>query len=705
MESEMSLKQKAGNLDVVVEINSPVTGENGEASSVSIEELSRVHMNLFTSTSDPAAKPPSGAAFRRRLSAKSEYSKPKSRIVEEPPYPSSSNPIEENAQPAPAKASERNSPNVASPSVKVTSSSPKASVPVTPRTPLMASVGDDDDDDDEVYKTENVKIDKKKRGKKMKVMILIEWIAFVSIMAVLIASLTVHKLEGWTILGTKLWRWSVLVLVIFCGRLFTEWLTNVLVFLIERNFLLKKKVLYFLFGLKKSVRVVIWLGLILLAWGLLINRGIKRSRKTTKVLNYITRGIASSLIGAVMWMLKTLLIKLLASSFHVRTFFDRIQESIFHQYILQALSGPPSMENAIDNSTLSCQLSLENVKTGKQEKTGEGVINVDKLHKMKRGKVSAWTMGGLIKVIRSSGLPTISEVLDESVEEEDGEQKVITSEVEAKDAANRIFKNVARPGHKYIDEEDLLRFMPKEEVDNAFPLFEVAVEQRRIKKSSFRNWVVKAYNERKCLAASLNDAKTAIEELNKIASGIVLVVIIIVWLLLMEIATTKVLVFISSQMLLVVFMFGNTAKMVFEAIVFVFVVHPFDVGDRCVIDGIQMIVEEMNILTTIFLKPDNEKVYYPNAILATKPISNFNRSPEMMGDAVEFSVDFSTSVESIAALRAKIKAYLESKPKHWHPGHSVQIKEIEDVNKMLMALYVTHTINFQNAWRKGRPKI
>ncbi|KAL2501175.1 Mechanosensitive ion channel protein 10 [Forsythia ovata] len=571
MESEISLKQRAGNLDVVVEINTPVTGENGEARSDSIEELSRVQMNLFTSTSDPAAKPPSGAAFRRRSSAKSEYSKPKSRIVEEPPYPSSSNPIGENAQPVPAKTSERNSPNV----------------------------------------------------------------------------------------------------------------------------------LYFLFGLKKSFRVVIWLGLILLAWGLLINRGVKRSRKTTKVLNYITRGIASSLIGAVMWILKTLLIKILASSFHVRTFFDRIQESIFHQYILQTLSGSPSMENAIDSSTLSSQLSLKNVKTGKQEKTGEGVINVDKLHKMKQGKVSAWTMGGLIKVIRSSGLTTISEVLDESVEEEDGEKKVITSEVEAKDAANRIFKNVAKHGHKYIDEEDLLLFMPKEEVDNAFPLFEGAVEQRRIKKSSFRKWVVKAYNERKCLAVSLNDAKTAIEELNKIASGIVLVVIIIVWLLLMDIATTKVLVFISSQMLLVVFMFGNTAKMVFEAIVFVFVVHPFDVGDRCVIDGIQMIVEEMNILTTIFLKPDNEKVYYPNAILATKPISNFNRSPEMMGDAVEFAVDFSTSVESIAALRAKIKTYLESKPQQWRPGHSVQIKEIEDVNKMLMALYVTHTINFQNAGERG----
>lgn len=96
------------------------------------------------------------------------------------------------------------------------------------------------------------------------------------------------------------------------------------------------------------------------------------------------------------------------------------------------------------------------------------------------------------------------------------------------------------------------------------------------------------YLERKSLAHSLNDTKTAIEELNKLGSGIVLIVALIVGLLLMGFLTTQILVFISSQLLLVAFMFGNTAKTVFEAIIFVFVMHPFDVGDRCVVDGVQV---------------------------------------------------------------------------------------------------------------------
>nr|GEV56199.1 mechanosensitive ion channel protein 10-like [Tanacetum cinerariifolium] len=93
--------------------------------------------------------------------------------------------------------------------------------------------------------------------------------------------------------------------------------------------------------------------------------------------------------------------------------------------------------------------------------------------------------------------------------------------------------------------------------------------------------MVNVYKERKYLALSLNETKTAIEELNNLISGLTL--------------------------LLVVFMFGTSAKTAYEAIIFMFIMHPFDVGDRCVVDGVQLVVEEVNILTTIFLRYDNEK--------------------------------------------------------------------------------------------------
>lgn len=99
---------------------------------------------------------------------------------------------------------------------------------------------------------------------------------------------------------------------------------------------------------------------------------------------------------------------------------------------------------------------------------------------------------------------------------------------------------------------------------------------------------VKVYKDRKTLVHALNDTKTAVRQLDKLVTGILLIVILIIWLLLVGIATTKVIFFLSSQLVVAAFMFGNTCKIIFEAIVFVFVMHPFDVGDRCVIDGVQV---------------------------------------------------------------------------------------------------------------------
>ncbi|PON54855.1 Mechanosensitive ion channel [Parasponia andersonii] len=668
------------------------TGFSPKVSRGSNVELTELQSSTTTTTNKPPKAPVS----------RSPFSKPKSRLVEPQPYPTEAAKLAEQKAPSKSNTSSPliSSPNVSSPNGKSTATTPREtqkSAPITPRTPLIETPGAEEDDDEEVYKTADLKVSQESsKSPKVKVTLLIEWISFICTVGFLVASLTVHRLQNKFIWGLELWKWCVLVMVIVCGRLFTEWLINVLVFLIERNFLLKKKVLYFVYGLKKSVQVFIWLGLILLAWGLLFNHGVKRSRKTTRILNYVTRALASFLIGAAIWLLKNLLVKLLASSFQCTRFFDRIQESIFHQYVLRTLSGPPLIEMAekVGRTPSTGQLSFRNLKRekGEEKQMGKGeVIDVEKLKKTKQERVSAWTMKALISVIRGSGLSTISNTL----EDDEDEDEQITSEWEAKAAAYRIFQNVAKHGSKYIDEEDLLRFLKKEEVDLVLPMIEGAAETGKIRRKFLKNLLVNVYLERKSLAHSLNDTKTAIEELNRLSSVIVVVVIIIVWLILMGFLTTQILVFISSQILLIVFVFGNTAKTVFEAIIFVFVMHPFDVGDRCVVDGVQMVVEEMNILTTVFLRYDNEKIFYPNSVLATKPISNFYRSPEM-SDAVEFAVDFSTSIETIGALKGRVKAYLESKPQHWRPGHSVVVKDIEDVNKMSIGLYVTHTINFQN---------
>lgn len=115
------------------------------------------------------------------------------------------------------------------------------------------------------------------------------------------------------------------------------------------------------------------------------------------------------------------------------------------------------------------------------------------------------------------------------------------------------------------------------------------------------NLQVNAFRERKALALTLNDTKTAVNKLHQMVNVLVGVIIVVICLLILNIATSKFLVFISSQIVVVAFIFGNTCKTIFEAIIFLFVMHPFDVGDRCEIDGVQVSKDVQNFGFKILL--------------------------------------------------------------------------------------------------------
>ncbi|XP_060207775.1 mechanosensitive ion channel protein 10-like [Lycium barbarum] len=536
-----------------------------------------------------------------------------------------------------------------------------------------------DEDSDDEYDQEYGKDDQegifdineecKKKTRKIPIRLLLEWLFLLLPTSCLICALTISPLRNNPLWGLHLWKWCLLILIIFSGRLISSLVIRFLVFLIERNFMLREKLLYFVYGLRKSFQNCVWLGLVLLSLNFMFN---SKLNKKNKMLTKLREALLALLIAATIWPVKIILVKVLASSFFVATYFDRMKESVFHHYVLDALSGPP-------------------VDVKERHKLKE-LRKLSKLKKLSmQSKSSAWSVKRLANYVRFFGLSTISK----SVDEFGNTETKITSEMEARNCSRKIFKNVANHGAKYIEEEDLMRFLNRVEITTIFPLFEGAVETGRITKSAFRNWVVRAYYERKYLAHSLNDTKTAVQQLHKLASGIVSFILIVISLLVMGLLSTQILALLLSQLVLLGFAFQNTCKTIFESIIFVFVVHPFDIGDRCVVDGVQMIVEEMNILTTVFLRYDNEKIYYPNAVLITKPISNFYRSPEMC-DTISFDIDTNTSMDTIIALKKAIQLYIESKPKYWNPTHSVIVKGIGNLHTMGMMLCVQHTINHQN---------
>ncbi|XP_052193892.1 mechanosensitive ion channel protein 6-like [Diospyros lotus] len=591
----------------------------------------------------------------------------------------------------------------------------------------------DEEEDDPLF-DEDIPEDFKKS--KLGALVILEWLSLILIVAALICTLAVPQWRKWQIRGLYWWKWELLILGLICGRLVSDWVIRIMVFFVERNFLLRKRLLYFVYGLRKAVQNCIWLGLVLLAWHLLFDERFEEETNN-QFVRFVNKVLLCFLIVTLLWLVKTLMVKVLASSFHVSTFFDRIQESLFNQYVIETLSGPPlvgiphrredeerwvselqKLQNTggatLPPEILSPQAALPSFKNRGVIRSGNGQelenplsqksreslkkqdsgISIDHLHRLNTKNISAWNMKRLIRIVRHGALSTLEEQIMES---NDGDESTrhIRSELEAKAAARKIFQNVAGRGSKFIYLQDIMRFMREDEALKTITVVVGSAEGERISKAALKNWVVNAFRERRALALTLNDTKTAVNKLHHMVNVIVGIVIAVVCVLILEVATSKFLLFLSSQIVVVAFIFGNTLKTIFEAIIFLFVMHPFDVGDRCEINGVQMTVEEMNILTTVFLRYDNQKIIYPNSTLSTLPISNYYRSPDM-GDSVDFSVHIATPAEKIAIIRQRITSYIESKKDHWYPSPTIILMDIHGLNTVKVSIWLRHRMNHQD---------
>lgn len=347
----------------------------------------------------------------------------------------------------------------------------------------MLSKPMDDDENDSLFEED---IPDEFMRSKLDALTLLQWISLILIAAALISTLMIRVWKRKKIYGLALWKWEVLVLILICGRLVSGWGIRIVVFFIERNFLLRKRVLYFVYGLRKAVQNCIWLGLVLLAWQCLFD---KRVDGDNKYLKFVNRLMFCLLVASLIWLVKTLMVKVLASSFHVSTFFDRIQDSVFNQYVIETLSGPPVIEiqsiqeeqertvaevtklekagavlppelrtTALETNTRSGRVigsgGLKKTTSGASLKHSDAIskkldegITIEHLHKLNPQNVSAWNMKRLMKIVRNGFVSTLDEQILNSTQEDESNTE-IRSEFEAKVAARKIFHNVARPRSK-----------------------------------------------------------------------------------------------------------------------------------------------------------------------------------------------------------------------------------------------------------------
>ena len=164
-------------------------------------------------------------------------------------------------------------------------------------------LGPADEDDDDPLMDSDIPDELKKT--KFDMWTILQLLSLILIIALLVCSLVIPRLTRQTVWSLHLWKWDVLILTLICGRLVSGWFVRVAVFFIERNFLLRKKVLYFVYGVKSAVQNCLWLGLVLIAWNYLFDRKTSYS----PVLPYVSKILFCLLVATILRLVKTLLLK------------------------------------------------------------------------------------------------------------------------------------------------------------------------------------------------------------------------------------------------------------------------------------------------------------------------------------------------------------------------------------------------------------
>ena len=96
----------------------------------------------------------------------------------------------------------------------------------------------------------------------------------------------------------------------------------------------------------------------------------------------------------------------------------------------------------------------------------------------------------------------------------------------------------------------------------------------------------RAYNFRLVLKHAIANNKRLFKRLVMVLDGVLVVGIILLWLTLRHIVKWETVVVIIPQVAAGTFIFGESTKKAFEGAVYIFLVHPFDIGDCCVIGDI-----------------------------------------------------------------------------------------------------------------------
>ncbi|PSR78148.1 hypothetical protein PHLCEN_2v7557 [Hermanssonia centrifuga] len=267
--------------------------------------------------------------------------------------------------------------------------------------------------------------------------------------------------------------------------------------------------------------------------------------------------------------------------------------------------------------------------------------------------------------------------------------------------ARRLFYSFVKPGTDYLIVEDIARYFPTpEDADAAFAIFDQDMNGDATR-DEVEMTCLDFHREQLSIEHSMQDLDSAVGRLDNILMSVYFVVAILIIAVALEAQLVTLITGAGTLVLGLSWLIGSSLAEVLTSIIFLFVKHPYDVGDRVQIDKVLYTVKEIRLLSTVFLDSSSCAVQAPNTVLSTKFIENIRRSPQM-SESFNWDVAYSTTFEQIEQLRELMLAFLTSERRDYMPSFDVFVVDIPEQTKMTLKADIKYKSNFQQGALKAK---
>ncbi|KAI0485824.1 serine/threonine protein kinase [Xylaria cf. heliscus] len=423
-------------------------------------------------------------------------------------------------------------------------------------------------------------------------------------------------------------------------------------------------------------------------------------------VNTVARILGAAFVSSAIFLGEKAFVQLISVSYHQRSFANRILDSKREVHLLGLMYDasrklfPMYCEEFLEEDQIindSIEILLAGNKKWKRNKKTRSVNPAKLIGNVGRfGNKVTSAFGNIASEITGKQVfnpNSAHSIVIEALE------KAKTSEALAK----RIWMSFVVEGKDSLYPEDIAEVLGPRHHDEAEECFDAldADGNGDISLDEIIRKVVDIGKERKAIGNSMQDIGQALSVFDNILLFIVLLIVIFVFLAFFQSSFITTLATAGTALLSLSFIFAVTTQEFLGSCIFLFVKHPYDVGDRVDIAGSekeQLIVERISLLYTVFTRIDKmQVVQIPNIVLNNLWIENVSRS-KAMKEGIDVNVSYDTSFEDIELLRLEMEKFVRApeNSRDFQSDISIGVGGVGDLDKLTLKIAIKHKSNWHN---------